>query len=60
LPGLFVDSCSGAINMKTKITYDRLFELMDYDPNSGVFSWKISRGKEKAMRRDALIVLGIC
>ncbi|MDU1029357.1 MAG: HNH endonuclease [Clostridiales bacterium] len=33
--------------MKTKITYDRLFELMDYDPNSGVFSWKISRGRAR-------------
>lgn len=29
------------------ITKDRLFELLDYDPCTGVFAWKISRGNRK-------------
>jgi hypothetical protein len=34
--------------MKAPLTADRLHELLDYDPLTGVFLWKVSRGRIRA------------
>ena len=28
----------------TTLTHDKLKQILDYDPKTGVFNWKVSRG----------------
>jgi hypothetical protein len=39
------DGIEGSRSMKKALTPQRLRQLLDYDPQTGIFRWKVSRGR---------------